>query len=529
MPLRLPIPTFRPLAYVTCTILAVSAAATAQNRSGDRFRAGGIVNPGLTIDRSGATGGGSQNLLGPVRYAPDGAYWENTAGSLIVRVDRSGQSFFGRVGTFSADLCVTAESHAIVVRETPQNELLEFDLTATQVAQAGLIGVPTQVEVDTLGRPWVAIENTPSPLIQVVARGGVAGGVVSGPQGSTAIADFLALPASGGQARMWVAAADTNAIQEFDGGLNLVRVIRLGADPSVGIDALELAPDGSVWVDQSTRGLLRVDPVTGQDEVVVSRAVEMFGFDAEGSIWSVFDDQIAKLDVAGGTILDMRGGESHKGSHSPYSKLWRHTGGGALLRLGAHPVGLMLWLKREEGLRRDGRPIVPVAVLADCTDLGKIASLDAEPREYVARGWVDVESWGTALIEFSDGSRGNAWGADTTLGGMESRMEIQASNARYRCNLSPSDLLQAYTPDAEVFGDAYVMEKVDSGAGWTTPMPDEDWTSGHLAMCADFVEAAAANRPARADGRLGADVVRVIYAAYVSATEGRRVEIPPAD
>ncbi|MDA0374138.1 MAG: Gfo/Idh/MocA family oxidoreductase [Planctomycetota bacterium] len=231
------------------------------------------------------------------------------------------------------------------------------------------------------------------------------------------------------------------------------------------------------------------------------------------------------LGQADGTILDMRGGESHKGSHSPYSKLWRHTGGGALLRLGAHPIGAMLWLKREEARRRGAAPIVATAVTADVADLSRIAALDAETAAYVTRGWVDVENWGFVSIAFSDGSRGLAWGADTTLGGMESRLDIQASNARYRCNLSPNDLLQAYAPDASVFGDAYIMEKVDSGAGWTTPIPDEDWTSGHLAMCADFVDAVRSGRPARSDGRLGADVVRVVYAAYVAAAEGRRVAL----
>ena len=162
---------------------------------------------------------------------------------------------------------------------------------------------------------------------------------------------------------------------------------------------------------------------------------------------------------------------------------------------------------------------------ADVADLSRIAALDAETAAYVTRGWVDVENWGFVSIAFSDGSRGLAWGADTTLGGMESRLDIQASNARYRCNLSPNDLLQAYAPDASVFGDAYIMEKVDSGAGWTTPIPDEDWTSGHLAMCADFVDAVRSGRPARSDGRLGADVVRVVYAAYVAAAEGRRVAL----
>jgi predicted dehydrogenase len=231
------------------------------------------------------------------------------------------------------------------------------------------------------------------------------------------------------------------------------------------------------------------------------------------------------LGTADGTILDMRGGESHKGSHSPYSKLWRHTGGGALLRLGAHPIGAMLWLKREEARRRGAAPIVAEAVTADVADLSRIAALDAESEAFVTRGWVDVENWGSVSISFSDGSRGLAWGADTTLGGMESRLDIQASNARYRCNLSPNDLLEAYAPNASVFGDAYIMEKVDSGAGWTTPIPDEDWTSGHLAMCADFVGAVQNGRAARSDGRLGADVVRVVYAAYVAAAEGRRVTV----
>ena len=46
----------------------------------------------------------------------------------------------------------------------------------------------------------------------------------------------------------------------------------------------------------------------------------------------------------------MHGWEAHSGSHSPYSKDWRRTGGGALLRLGAHPSGAMLWFKQTEGL-----------------------------------------------------------------------------------------------------------------------------------------------------------------------------------
>ena len=234
---------------------------------------------------------------------------------------------------------------------------------------------------------------------------------------------------------------------------------------------------------------------------------------------------VGLLERSGGTVLDMRGGESHNGSHSPFSKLWRYTGGGALLRLGAHPIGAMLYCKRREGLARDGQPIRPVAVTAEVGDLSRIESVAAESEEYIVRGWQDVENWGTAIITFADGSRGVAWGADTLLGGMQSALEISMSNARLVCNLSPNDLCRVYAPDASVFGDDYLIEKASTTAGWHEAIPDEDWSSGQLPMCEDFVRAVAEGRPALSDGELGVDVVEVVYAAYLAASEGRRVEL----
>ena len=108
---------------------------------------------------------------------------------------------------------------------------------------------------------------------------------------------------------------------------------------------------------------------------------------------------------------------------------------------------------------------------------------------------------------------------------MDSRLEVHGSNTAIRCNLSPHDLVRAYAPDAEVFGDATIQEKIDSGAGWTTPLPDEDWSSGQLAMCQAFADAVRSGAPAEADGALGRDVTRVVYAAYLSAAEGRRVSL----
>ena len=46
------------------------------------------------------------------------------------------------------------------------------------------------------------------------------------------------------------------------------------------------------------------------------------------------------MKVSKGTVMDIRGEESHSGSHAAYSRKWKCAGGGALLRLGAHPYPL---------------------------------------------------------------------------------------------------------------------------------------------------------------------------------------------
>ncbi|MAE77069.1 MAG: oxidoreductase [Planctomycetes bacterium] len=223
------------------------------------------------------------------------------------------------------------------------------------------------------------------------------------------------------------------------------------------------------------------------------------------------------LASSGGVILEMHGHEAHSGSHSPYSKLWRHAGGGALLRLGAHPIGAMLWLKRHEGVH-------PVGVTADVADLTKNPALTADNTS-VETGWQDVENHATVIIEFADGSRGIARGSDNLLGGMESKLDVLASNCHVKCSMSPNDLVRAYAPDEEVLADEYLMEKSSSQAGWSTPIPSEDWCSGQLAMIQDFVAAIREGRGALSDGELGVEVTRVVYSAYVAAAEGRRVEL----
>ncbi len=289
----------------------------------------------------------------------------------------------------------------------------------------------------------------------------------------------------------------------------------------------DLAPDASdADIANRDRGQM-LAVATGDAQAMVAAAERAGVHLMYGENW-VYAPSIRKAEqlmtASRGAILEMRGGECHSGSHSPYSKLWRHTGGGALLRMGSHPIGGMLYLKQQEGLARTGRPIRPVAVIAETGDLSRLAA-PGGGTPWIVTGWQDVETWGAAIITFDDGSRAIVNASDGVLGGMESRLDVFMSNGHLKCHMSPNNLLQAYAPDASVFADEYLQEKLETKAGWTTPMPDEDWTSGHLAMCQDFVDAVATRRPARSDGTLGLEVIRVIYAGYVAAATGQRVQL----
>ncbi len=284
-------------------------------------------------------------------------------------------------------------------------------------------------------------------------------------------------------------------------------------------------PEERAVLDRAPEVMLQVATSDAEAMVAAARAAGVQLLYGENWIFApAVRRALALARASGGVLLELRGWEAHSGSHSPFSRQWRHAGGGALLRLGAHPIGAMLHLKREEGLARDGQPIPVVAVTAEVADLTARTALTAANTR-VATGWGGVENWGCAVLQFADGSRGVAHGSDAALGGMQSRLLLAGSNFQLDCSLSPNDALRAFGAEPETFPGEYLQEKLETQAGWSTPMPDEDWSSGHQGMLQSFAETIALGAPAPSDGELGLAVTRVVYAAYRSAREGRRIEL----
>ena len=242
----------------------------------------------------------------------------------------------------------------------------------------------------------------------------------------------------------------------------------------------------------------------------------------------VYAPPVAKLrrmlDVSDGSILELRAEESHSGSHAAYARVWRQSGGGAFLRMGSHPVGVVLQLKHHEGRRRNGRPIRARSVLADVATLTRLPAIASRPRMTRTQA-EDVEDWSVAVITFEDGTKATVHANDITLGGVRNTVTAYLTNAVIQANINPNNAVTAYTPDGAVWGDEYITEKVETKAGWQFPSPEEDWMRGYPQELEDFVDAIRERREPLSGAELARDVVEVIYAGYLSAATGRRVEL----
>lgn len=231
------------------------------------------------------------------------------------------------------------------------------------------------------------------------------------------------------------------------------------------------------------------------------------------------------IKAGGGTVMDIRAEQSHSGSVAPYSRRWKTSGGGALMRLGAHPVGAVLHLKHYEGILRLGRPIKVKSVMAEVGQHAKMESVLREKKQYLVSSWEDVEDWGAMVITFEDRSSATILASDGVLGGVRNTMSVYLSNAAVHVNMNPSNVLEVYAPEPHIFGDEYLVEKLETKAGWNFPSPDDDWIRGYVPEMEDFVDAVLLDREPVSGMGLARDVVETIYAAYLSAEQGRRIEL----
>lgn len=221
-------------------------------------------------------------------------------------------------------------------------------------------------------------------------------------------------------------------------------------------------------------------------------------------------------------ILFMKAEESHSGSHAAHAAQWAMTGGGALIRMGCHPLSTALYLKQVEAKAR-GERITVAAVTADTGNVA--AGLTPAERTYIKANPVDVEDWSALTVTFSDGTKATVFSGDMILGGVRNLIETFTSGGSLFANITPNNHLLSYMTEEEKLAGVYITEKVDRKTGWQFVCLEEEWTRGYLQEIQDFMECAATGRQPRSGLDLAYETIKVSYAGYWSAEDGRRIAL----
>lgn len=230
------------------------------------------------------------------------------------------------------------------------------------------------------------------------------------------------------------------------------------------------------------------------------------------------------LEKTGAQIIWMHGEQSHSGSHSPAYGQWKYSGGGSMIGKGCHPLAAAIYLKQVEGRIRNGKPIRPKSVSARTHAITRMANFKDEG--YLKTTYKDIEDFALLHIEFEDGTIADLFACELVLGGVNNKLEINASNHRTICNLGPNNAMQTYIPNEEKFKSIYVVEKTETKQGWSSISPDEGWFNGYQHEMDAFYKSAAYGVPIESNSSLASDVMVTIYSGYISAErKGAEVSI----
>lgn len=220
-------------------------------------------------------------------------------------------------------------------------------------------------------------------------------------------------------------------------------------------------------------------------------------------------------------LLYMRGELSLNGSSSALAGRWNGTGGGIMVRNGSHAVACMLWLKEQEAKAR-GETITIKSVVADVGVT--TACLSEHERRHLLAHPEDVEDFSDMTITFSDGTKGLVISSDTVLGGTRNYINLYGSDCVLKCNINPTDLLDSYFLDEDGMDNVELSQWLPLKKGWNKVWVSDEIIRGYTGELQSFVESVAYDTVPASGFSLAYDTAKILYAAYVSAEEGRRVD-----
>lgn len=214
-------------------------------------------------------------------------------------------------------------------------------------------------------------------------------------------------------------------------------------------------------------------------------------------------ERVRKLvrDGALGKIYQLRQCEKHSGPHSDWFYNENQSGGGALMDMGCHGIGWLMWM-----LGKDVRPVSVFAMMGT----------------YLHKNRTRCEDNSICMVEFDNGVIGvveNSWAKH---GGMDDRIEVYGTGGVAFADLFIGNSALIYSQS----GYDYAMEKADSTRGWSFAVFEEVFNQGYPHELKHFIQCIQNDEMPMVDGKFGMAVMEIICAAYHSAKIGSKVKLP---
>ena len=201
-----------------------------------------------------------------------------------------------------------------------------------------------------------------------------------------------------------------------------------------------------------------------------------------------------------GRVYLVKQSEKHFGPHSDWFWDVDRSGGGALMDLGCHGIAFTYWFL--------GRP--------------RVKSVYCHMGTYVHADKTRGEDDCLCIIEFENNATGVVEDSWARRGGMDDRIEVYGEGGVTYANLHMGNALPTYSE----YGFGYAVEKAPTTKGWTYPVFEELWNYGYPQEMIHFARCVRGKESPQATGEDGRLVMEVLYAAYASAGQGRKIEMP---
>ena len=201
-----------------------------------------------------------------------------------------------------------------------------------------------------------------------------------------------------------------------------------------------------------------------------------------------------------GQIYMLKQAEKHSGPHTDWFYDVAYSGGGVLMDMGCHAFGWFFWMLKN----------------------AKVKSVTASMSTVLHKGRTVGEDNSIVIVEFENGVTCVAENSWAKHGGMDDRCEIYGTEGVVYADLFIGNSALTYSKN----GYGYAMEKADTTAGWSFTVFEEIFNQGYPHELKHFIECVQQNKTPLVTGELGRAVLEVIYAAYASAGEGRKISLP---